>query len=240
MYSPMREMSTGFVYGTDDQMNIDRTDPAFKLESNHKHSYDTTLLFKDAPLRFLSIELTYLNSDLSLLQQVTPDANAYYHTLGNTKKYDFDVKTSLTERFSIDTRYTWQNQIALTDIASSDIRQLTQTVYGKCSWNYDANWIFFASYSYSEMLDSIADQITYTDIPGAGISYIYDDVLRIDTEYYKSMSYSGSESQIDTYSLKIKYDPSQYVHLNLRGTREIAVEPNYKDSEVMGSVEIVL
>ncbi len=240
MYSPLREMSTGIVYGTDDQMNIDRTDPNFKLESNHTHSYDTTLLFKDAPLRFLSIELTYLNSDLSLQQQITPDADANYHTIGNTKKYDLDAKTSLTERFSIDTRYTWQNQIQLTDVASSDIRQLTQTVYGKALWNYDANWIFFINYSYSEMDDAIADQITYTDMPGGGISYIYDDVLRIDAEYDKSMSFSGAETQVDTYSLKIKYDPNQYAHINLRINREISVDPDYKDSEVMGSVEIVL
>lgn len=240
MYTPWREMSTSLIYNTDDMFNADRTDPLVKREANHKKEYDTTWLVKSAPLRFLSVEFSYLTSDLFLTGQTTAGATAYDRTFGNTKKYDLDAKTSLTERFSVDSRLTYQDQAQTSTAASSEIDALTSTAFIKGLWNYNESWIFFLSYSYSESFDRIADAMTYTNMPGAGVTYMLGNLLRIDAEYDRSVSFAGSTAEIDTYSLKTKYDPNENVHINLRGTREISVEPDYKSSEILGSLEIVL
>jgi len=241
-YAPLRELSTGLIYKTQDIMNIDRTDSDLQREANRRNTNDTTVLLKSAPLRFLSLEFNYLTSDLFLTEQISTGATSYYKTIGNTKQYDLSAKTSLSEQFSIDSRYTWQKQLQGSDLATSDIDLLTQTIYLKGLWNYSENWIYFASYSYSESLNKllIDDNITYTVTPGIGITYRLTEILRIDGEYTRAMSYAGASTNLDTYSLKGKYDPNEYVHVNLRGTREISESPNYKTSEIMGSLEIVL
>lgn len=242
LYSPIKEFSGSLIYNTEGTMNIDRTDPVFKREANDKNTYDTTVLLKSAPLRYLSLEFTYLNSDLFLTQQTTPGATAYYKTTGNTKQYDFDAKTSLSERFSIDSRYSRQNQYQSSGLSSSDIDSTTQTAYFKGLWNYNENWVFFASISCSETINRLLtdDDTTYTVMPGCGISYIYREILRIDGEYDRSRSYAATSTEIDTYSLKVKYDPNEYVHINLRGTREISLSPDYKTTEILGGLEFVM
>ena len=241
-YTPWRELSTGLIYKTQDTMNIDRTDPDLAREANRRNTYDTTLLVKSAPLRFLSLEFTYLTGDLILTEQTSTGATTYNKTTGNTKQYEFDAKTSLSEQFSVDSRYTYKLQLQSSDVVASNIYNLTQTVYLKGLWNYSENWIFFSSYSYSESTDNLLadDNITYTIAPGLGITYKLRETLRVDAEYTHSKSFAASSTEIDTYSLKTKYDPNQYVHINLRGTREISVSPNYRSSEIMGSIEIVL
>jgi hypothetical protein len=241
-YSLFRELTTGLVYKTEDLMNIDRTDSEYRRELNHKNTYDTTFLVKSAPLRFLSLEFTYLTGDLLLTELTTPGATAHYDTVGNTKQYQIDAKTSLSEQFSIDSRYSLQDQLQKSDALLNNISTLTQTIYLKGSWNYNENWTYFASYAYSESINRLLtdEDITYTISPGLGATYRIMEIFRIDGEYIRSMSYAASSSQVDTYSLKAKYDPNENVHVNLRGTREIAVEPNYRSSEIMGSLEIVL
>lgn len=241
-YTPIRELSTSLIYKTQDIMNVDRTDPGLARESNRRNTYDTTFLIKSAPLRFLSLEFNYLTGDLLLTEQTSVGASSYNGTKGNLKQYDLGAKTSLSEQFSIDSRYTWQNQLQGSDTLTSNIDSLAQTIYLKGLWNYSENWTYFASYSYSESQDRLltVDNTTYTIAPGFGLTYRLKDILRIDGEYSRSVSYSGASTQVDTYSLKTKYDPNQYVHINIRGTREISVEPNYKSSEILGSLEIVL
>lgn len=241
-YAPLRELSTGIVYKTEDLMNMDRTDMNFKREANRRNTYDTTLLVNSAPLRFLSLEFTYQTGDLFLTEQTTAGATVYDRTFGNAKEYDLSAKTSLSEQFSVDSRYSYQNQYQSSTSTSDDIDSLTQTMYLKGLWNYDQNWIFFASYSYSETVNMLLtdDDITYIVAPGIGITYKLADILRVDGEYTRSQSFAASSAQVDTYSLKTKFDPNQYVHINIRGTREISVDPDYKSSEIMGSLEIVL
>jgi hypothetical protein len=223
-------------------MNIDRTDTSFKREANRKNTYDTTLLVNSAPYRFLSLELSYLTGDLFLTQQTTAGATAYDKTIGNTKKYDLSAKTSLSEQFSLDSSYSYQNQYQSSTNTANDIDSLTQTIFLKGLWNCNQSWTLFASYSYSETINRLLteDDMTYTVAPGLGATYKIGDVLRVDAEYTRSQSFAASSAQVDTYSLKTKYDPNQYIHINIRGTREISVEPDYKTSEIMGSLEIVL
>jgi len=242
LYTPIKELSTGVIYKTGDTMNVDRTDLAYKREANHRYSYDSTFLVNSAPLRFLSLQFTFLNSDIFLTEQTTAGVSSYFKTNGNDKKYDFDARTSLSEQFSLDSRYTYENQKQRSDKASSNIDTLTNTIFLKGSWNYNENWIFFASYSYSESLNNLltSDNITYTVAPGFGLTYKIGEMLRVDGEYSRSKSYAASSAEIDNYSIKTKYDPNEYVHINLRAMKEISVEPNYKASEIMGSLEIVL
>jgi hypothetical protein len=241
-YAPLRELSTGLVYKTEDLMNMDRTDANFRREANRKNTYDTTLLVNSAPLRFLSLEFSYLTGDLFLTEQTTAGATSYDRASGNTKKYDLSAKTSLSERFSVDSRYSYQNQYQSSTATSEDVDSHTQTVYLKGLWNYDQNWTYFASYSYSETVNMLLteDDITYTIAPGIGLTYKVTDILRVDGEYTRSQSFAASSAQVDTFSLNTKYDPNQYIHINIRGTREISVEPDYKTSEIMGSLEIVM
>jgi len=242
MYTPLRELSTGLVYKTQDTMNVDRTDPGLRREANRRNAYDTTLLVKSAPLRFLSLEFTYLTGDLFLTEQVSSGATTYYKSSGNTKQYGLDAKTSLSEQFSMDSKYSLQNQYQSSDLITSNIDKVTQTVYLKGLWNYSESWIFFSSYSYSESVDNLLtnDNVTYTVIPGIGITYKIREILRIDFEYTRSMAFVASSTELDTYTLRAKYDPNEYVHVNLRGTREIGLSPDYKSSEIMGSLEIVI
>jgi hypothetical protein len=241
-YAPLRELSTGLVYKTEDLMNIDRSDPEFKREANHKNTYDTTLLVNSAPLRFLSLELSYLTSDMFLTEQTTAGATAYDKEVGNTKTYNLSARTSLSEQFSLDSGYSYQNQWQSSASTSEDIDSLTQTVNLKGVWNIDQYWSVFASYSYSESVNRLLtdDDMTYTIAPGLGATYKIGDILRVDAQYTRAQSFAASSAQVDTYSLNTKYDPNQYVHINIRGTREISVDPDYKSTELMGSLEIVL
>jgi hypothetical protein len=190
----------------------------------------------------LSLEFSYLTGDLFLTEQTTAGATSYDRASGNTKKYDLSAKTSLSERFSVDSRYSYQNQYQSSTATSEDVDSHTQTVYLKGLWNYDQNWTYFASYSYSETVNMLLteDDITYTIAPGIGLTYKVTDILRVDGEYTRSQSFAASSAQVDTFSLNTKYDPNQYIHINIRGTREISVEPDYKTSEIMGSLEIVM
>ncbi len=241
-HTPVRELSTSLIYKTGDTMNIDRTDPRFKREANHRYTYDSTFLVNSAPLRFLSLQFLYNTSDLDLTEQTIAGATTYDGTLGNTKKYEVSAKTALNERFSIDSSYSYQNQYQSSSLGTSNIDTVSQTLYGKGLWNYDDNWTYFASYSYTESIDHLltADNITYTKAPGGGITYRFLQILRIDLEYIRSSSYAASDTEVDTYTLKTKYDPNEYVHINLRGTREISINPDYKTSEILGGLEIVL
>ncbi len=241
-YAPLRELSTGLVYKTENLMNLDRTDPDFKREANRQNTYDTTLLINSAPYRFLSLELSCQNTDLFLTEQTTPGATAYDSSIGNTKKYDISAKTSLSEQFSIDSSYSYQNQNQSSTSTAEEIDALTQTINLKGLWNIDQSWSVFASYSYSEMDNRLLtdDDMTYTVSPGMGATYKIGDILRVDAQYTRSQSFAASTAQVDTYSLNTKYDPNQYVHINIRGTREISVDPDYKSTEIMGSFDIVL
>ena len=241
-YAPLRELSTSIVYKTENTMNIDRTDPELHREANHQDTYDTTFLIDSAPISYLSLEFLYDTLDLGLTQQTTAGATSYDDTSGNTKKYQFTAKTALNERFSIDSSYSYQKQLQGSDISTSNVDTVAQTVYGKGLWNYDDSWTYYVSYSYTESVDNLqpGDNTTYTAAPGAGVTYRSGSILWIDSSYERSLSYAATSSQVDTYVINMKYDPSQYVHLNLKGTREISVDPDYKTTEILGSLEIVL
>ena len=237
-FVPVRTISTGLIYKTTDIFNVDRTDPLIRRKRDSSNNRSTSLTVKTAPLRFLSLEFNFLNEDIIYTEQTTAGASTYDRTQGNTKQYDIAARTSLSERLSIDSKYSWKRQVQGSTDASSEADSQTQTVSLKLNWNYDDRWTFSGSASYSEEFDHLLSANTYTLSPGIGVTYRVEDRLRIEGEYTYYRSYVGASTERSKYSLKSKYNMTDFIHLDLRGEHEVSFSPDYRTTEIMGSLEI--
>ncbi|MBU0687320.1 MAG: hypothetical protein KKB81_05655, partial [Candidatus Margulisbacteria bacterium] len=70
--------------------------------------------------------------------------------------------------------------------------------------------------------------------------YRMGNSLRVDGDYTYSKSSQGSEAEVFVYSLKTKYDLSQFVHITLQWAQEQSINPDYKTTDISGNVEINL
>jgi hypothetical protein len=221
-------MSTIINYRTNETMNIDGTDPQYKREKDRGRNQVTTLSLKMAPIRILSTELNYIIEENQQWTLATGE------TQGLTVKFDVGAKTSLTEKASIDTRYSSEvvNQ-------SSDISR-TETASLKGLWDLTPSWSISAQGSFARKRDNLAvsNPLTYTVSPSIGFIFRLENKLRVDGQYTLSKSFQGASTQKEDYSLKTKYDVSEYVHISLRYEQESAHDPDYRSTELQGTVEI--
>jgi hypothetical protein len=204
---------------------------------------DSTLYtLKLAPFPILSTEFNYLQDNfLSNTLSSTSEPYLYIKGRGNTRKFDAVAKTSLSEEFSIDSRYTFQKTDEGTGESKSNVTDTkTHTASLKGIWNLSEMWTFSIRGAYSRTTDYLLSQVTYTLEPGCGLIYRWGDVLRVDFDYTYSKSYAGSETEKNIYSLGVKYALNDYVNVTVRADREISRSPDYRLSDITGNVEISL
>ncbi len=242
-WQPLRYVSTGVLYKIRKLMNVDKTDyPDYRRLQDATDAVSTTLTLKYAPWRFLSTELNYFLEDSKRTELASTEPVSYGNTDGKTKELTLNIRTPLSEKFSLDSSYTNKKEDVLSYDASREADTLTQTGKIKFTWNINESWSLIGSTSYSEEFDNLAtqDKITYTISPGVGFIYRLVDTLRVDGEATYSKSHAGAKTEKSTYSLKTKYDMNEYVHMTLNLEREISVAPDYRTLEILANLEITL
>jgi len=241
-WSPFRQLTTGVIYRVDDMFSLDKEAIALGRREEESSVKSTTLTLKAAPIRIMSVELNYTFKDLfeSLLSSTEPVT--YDDTMGDSVMFDAAVKTSLSERFSLDTRYSIERIDLNSTNASNEVNSMTQTGSIKGTWNIDDSWSLYASGAYSETMDYLAagEPLTYSISPGLGFIYRILNMLRIEGSYEYSKSYLGAETEKMLYILKTKYDVNEYVHLTFNLEQEVSYQPDYRVTDFLGNIEIDL
>ncbi|MFA4967798.1 MAG: hypothetical protein WC624_06255 [Candidatus Margulisiibacteriota bacterium] len=244
-YIPLSSLMLGGSLTTNRSMSVDKTDYPNYLrlgQSLDDFSYIYTL--KAAPLNFMSVELNYLLDDSSGLNILSPASVESYqrsNTVG--REFNATIKTSLSERFSIDTGYS--NKITKTgsgDASDNNSNAQTLTESLKCQFSLNDFWTFSASVAYAKTTDLLFTPYleTYTLSPGVGFIFRYYDRLRIDGDYTISRSYSGAITKTTALNLRGKYDLSEYVHVTGLFNQKTSIAPDFKTTELSGYVEINL
>lgn len=195
-----------------------------------------------APFRIFSTEFNYQLDNGATTQRVTSEPLSYLAGNSFGKKFDAVVRTSLSERFSIDSRYTYLRSTQGTGEASANIADsVSHTASLKGTLNLNDFWSFSLSGAYTRTTDNLsANPVTYTYSPGFGAIYRWADKFRADFDWTYSRSYAGSSTEKTDYSVRGKYSLSDYVNVTLRIEREVSSAPDYKLTDISGNVEINL
>ncbi|MDD5382736.1 MAG: hypothetical protein PHH60_03675 [Candidatus Margulisbacteria bacterium] len=240
---PVQYAMFGLIYKLGKSFNIYKNDyPDYKVKENTENTDSALYTIKMAPLEILSIELNYLHENsLTTSLAATQEPYTYVQGRGLTRKFDLVAKTSLSEQFSIDSRYTYEkDDEGSGEALSSLVNTKSHTAALKGTWNMSEKWTFSVSGAYSRTTDYILSQVTYTLAPGFGVIYRLEDKFRVDFDYTYSKSYSGAETEKNNYSLRTKYALSDFVNVTLRVDQEVSRAPDYRLTDVTGNVEINL
>ncbi|MFH1826158.1 MAG: hypothetical protein ABH823_02575 [bacterium] len=240
---PNKTMLIGWLQKIGNGFTVYNNDyPNYLIKNNAQQTLSNLYTLKLAPLRILSTEFNYFqeSSDSQTLA-ATQEPYVYTPGVGANTKFDALAKTSLTEQFSIDSRYIYQKLDVGTGEAAANVTNTkAHTASLKGIWNRDVNWTFSLTGAYTRTTDYNLSSITYTWAPGAGFIYRFTEKLRIDFDYTYSKSYAGAETEKNIYSLKTKYALSDFVDVTVRADREISVSPDYSLTDITGNVEISL
>jgi hypothetical protein len=240
---PIKQAMLGLIYKLGSSFTADKDDYPDYLRRRDTLDTDSTLYtLKMAPLEILSTEFNYLvDNSLSTTLASTSEPYLYTKGRGKARKFDSIIKTSLSEKFSIDARYTYQKTDQGSGEAESNVvNTKSHTASLKGIWNYSESWTFSLSSAYTRLTDYILSQVTYTFSPGFGIIYRLGDRLRVDFDYTYSKSYAGAETEKTNYSLRTKYSLSDYVNVTLQCEQETSRAPDYRLTDITGNVEINL
>ncbi|MFC1511319.1 hypothetical protein ACFL5U_02930 [Candidatus Margulisiibacteriota bacterium] len=240
---PVRQALVGWVYKKGASFNIYKSDyPNYSAKENTEDTNSTLYTLKMAPWQILSTEFNYLQDDaVSTTLASTQEPWTYTEGTATGSKFDALIKTSLSEKFSIDSRYTYQKSDQGTGESTSNIANAkTHTASLKGIWNPTNAWTFSLSSAYSRTSNFILSSVTYTFTPGCGFIYRLGEKLRVDFDYTHAQSYAGAETVKDNYSLRTKYALSDFVDVTLRADQENSVAPDYRLTDITGNVEISL
>jgi hypothetical protein len=239
---PVKQVLIGAIYKIGKSFSLDKDDfPNYSRKREASDSDSILYTLKMAPFRVLSTEFNYLLENKFTTSLATAEPLAYNKGRGKARKFGAVVKTSLSERFSIDSRYTYQKiDEGSAEAVSNVVDTISHIGSLKGIWNFSNQLTLTVSGAFSEKIDELLSQTTYTLSPGIGISCRWGDKLRVDFDYAYSMSYAGAETEKSVYSLKAKYSLSDYVNLTLRGEQETSRAPDYRLTDITGNVEINL
>ncbi|MDD5594247.1 MAG: hypothetical protein PHG97_05870 [Candidatus Margulisbacteria bacterium] len=240
---PVSEVMLGLIYKVGHSFNIYRQDaPNYTVKDNTADSDSKLYTLKLAPFRIFSTEFNYLLESGATTQRVTAEPLSYLPGVSANKKFDAIVKTSLSERFSIDSRYTYQRATQGTGEAASNTADSTShTASLKGIWNISDAWSVSASGGYTKTINYLSiTPVTYTFSPGWGFIFRQGDRVRVDFDYTYSRSYAGAETEKTNYTLRAKYSLSDYVNVTIRGERELGRAPDYRLTDITGNIEINL
>jgi hypothetical protein len=240
---PQKQVMLGMIYKLGNSSSIYLNDyPNYNVDEKNEATDSVLYTLKVAPLQILSTEFNYLkenarNNTLAATQE------PYTYTKGRRRgdKFDAIVKTSLSELFSIDSRYTFEKQDQGSGEASSDVVDTkTHTGMLKGIWNLSDFWTFSLSGAFSRKTDYLLSQVTYTVSPGIGFIYRIGNRLRVDFDYLYSNSYAGAINELHDYTLKTRYGLSDFVSLNFQAEQEVSYSPDYRLTDITMNVEINL
>lgn len=242
-WSPIREISTGVVYKVDTLYSLDRSVLYLERRDEESENKYTTLTFKAAPLRIMSLEINYTYEDLfysSLSSSAEPAS--YTDTVGTAKDFEATLRTSLSEQFSLDSGYSNKKTVKVSTDPASAVDSVVSGASLKGTWNINNEWSVYGSGAYSQTQDNLAsgEAFTYSISPGAGFIYRIANALRVEASYSYSKSYAGASTEKTNYTLDAKYDMNEYVHMTLGFDQERSVDPYYKVTDIVGNVEIDL
>jgi len=242
-WSPLREISTGVVYKVDTLYSLDTSALYLDRRDEESDNKTTTFTIKAAPIRIMSIELNYTYADLfdSFLTS-SSEPTSYTDITGSDKNFGAALRTSLSEQFSLDSGYSNEKIVKISNVAEDAVDELVQTGTVKGTWNLNDEWSVYMTGSYCETTDNLASEegYSYSIAPGAGFIFRITNLLRLEASYSYSRSYAGSSAEKTTYTLDAKYDMNEYVHMTLSFDEERNVEPYYKITDLVGNVEIDL
>jgi len=240
---PTQYSMLGVLYKLGRAYNVYKNDyPNYVVREKTEDTDSILYTLKMAPWQILSTEFNYLLEN-GMSSSLASTMEPYVYTPGRSavRQYDASVKTSLSERFAIDTRYSYQKKDQGTGEAASNlVNSKTQTLSLKGTWNASEMWSFSLTGAYSRTTDYILSNLTYTLAPGFGFIYRWQEKLRVDFDYTYSKAYAGAETVKTNYLLRAKYNANDFVSLNLRVERETSTLPDYRLTDITGNVEINL
>jgi hypothetical protein len=240
---PTQYSMLGVLYKLGRAYSVYKNDyPNYVVREKTEDTDSTLYTLKLAPWQILSTEFNYLLEN-GMTSSLASTMEPYVYTPGRSavRQYDASVKTSLSERFAIDTRYSYQKKDQGTGEAASNlVNSKTQTLSLKGTWNASEMWSFSLIGAYSRTTDYILSNLTYTLAPGFGFIYRWQEKFRVDFDYTYSKAYAGAETVKTNYLLRAKYNANDFVSLNLRVEREISTLPDYRLTDITGNVEINL
>lgn len=214
----------------------------YYLKQNSADDDSVLYTLKLAPFRIFSTEFDYLLDNGRSTQLATSEPAAYIPGQSFNKKFDAMVKTSLSERFSIDSRYTYQFGTQGSGESAANLADsVSHTASLQGTWNVNDLWSFSLSGAYTRTRDNLsAVPVTYTYSPGCGFIYRQGDRLRVDGNLTYSRSYAGADTELYDYSLRAKYGLSDFVNVTLTAERQFSRAPDFKLTDISGLVEINL
>lgn len=240
---PVKYALLGMIYKLGKSFQVNKDDyPNYTARESSEDSNSTLYTIKMAPIQILSTEFNYQRAD-SFTNTLNSTSEPYSYTPGTNQsgKFDAIIKTSLSEKFSIDSRYAFERTNQGTNESSGNLANTkTYTASLKGIWNLSEKWTFSLSGAYSRVTDYLLSSVTYTFSPGFGAIYRLGDRLRIDFDYVHSQSYAGATTVKDNYSLKTKYALSDFIDVTFRADQEISRAPDYRLTDITGNVEINL
>lgn len=241
--APFPQVSAGLIYKLGDTFSVYKQDyPNYTIKEKTGNTDSSLYTLKMAPIPILSIEFNYL-LEHSLLNTiaVTQEPVTYTTTKGLNRQFDAAFRTSLSEKFALDSRFTYQKQDQGSGEGTSDALN-TKTYSGslKGTWNLTNSFSFSVSGAFTRTTDYLFPQVTYTVSPGFGFIYRQGDRLRVDFDYAYTKSYAGAATEKMNYSLKTKYGISDFVNVMFQAMRETSVSPDYRMTQITGNIEINL
>jgi hypothetical protein len=240
---PTKQILLGLINKQGNNFSIYKNDyPNYAAKESTEDKESNLYTIKMAPFQILSTEFNLLN-ERSLTTTLASTQEPYVYTKGKktAQKFDALVKTSLSEKFSFDTRYAYEKIDQGTGEATSNVANTkTHTGSLKGIWNLSNAWTFSLAGAFSRTTDYILSQVTYTVSPGVGVIYRLADRLRVDFEYTYSKSYQGAETEVTDLSLKTQYSVSEFVDFTIQAAQEISRSPDYRLTDITGNLEIKL
>ena len=233
----------GLVYKSGQNYNVDKDDyPNYCVKESGQDSHGVLYTLKLAPLSIMSLELNYLLEQAASETLVaTQEPWIYEPGYLQNQQFDLIVRTSLSESFSLDSRYTYQkNDQGSSEALSNVVDTKNHTALLKLNWRFNSQLTFYLAGSYSRLTDYLLSQVTYTLAPGAGLIYRFGDQLRIDFDYTYTKSFSGSETAKNNYDLKTKYALSEFVDFIFQLQQEVGLKPAYRLIDLTANLEIKL
>jgi hypothetical protein len=240
---PVKYAMLGLIYKLGKSFSVYKSDyPDYTVKDQSEDTDSTLYTVKMAPFKIWSTEFNLLQ-EKSLSSTLAATQEPYTYIPGRTvnRKFDAILKSSLSEEFSLDSRYTFQKIDQGTGESSANVTDTkTHTASLKGIWNPVEEWTFSLSASYSRLTDYLASSVTYTFSPGFGVIYRLGEKLRVDFDYTYSKSYAGAETELNKYALRTKYALSDFVDLTLRLEQEVSRDPDYRLTDITGNIEINL
>ncbi|MBI5399560.1 hypothetical protein HZB07_02960 [Candidatus Saganbacteria bacterium] len=238
---PASSLWLGALYKLGRAFTINRSDyPNYALKDRTEATDSALYTIKLAPLAFISLELNHLQEN-GYAQTLVSTLEPRIYTPGKSVSRNVDLlaKTSLSEKLSLDCRYTFQKIDQGSGEGTANLTDTkSHTVSLKALWNISDVWSWSLAASYARATDYRLGNTTYTWSPGMGFIYRLGDVLRLDGDYIYTRSYAAADTEKHNYLLKARYAVSDFVNWTLQAQHEISRWPDYRLTDITGNVAI--